>query len=519
MNHPAPDPGAPVAAVLEHLTGPSRGTLTWLQGHEECQILLGDDRRLFLGPDSSRSGAPVAVLRWTGRNYIILALEESRIWINGQPVGERILQPGDMIEFGQTGPLSRFRLVEGRRALFGSIEDVCGDCIAYLRSSRQPLGRRIAWAAGDASRRLTRETTLAFRAFVVLALIGLATFSYLQYRKTAELDRTIAEEAVRVQSVAADLARARQEAIRPSDLAALRTELGGQVTTNLQRLQALERASEATRRVIARAYPAVALLQGTYGMRNVADGKMLRHMVSSQGVPLILPNGQPMLTTSGNGPVAEIQFTGTAFLLAGSALLISNRHVAMPWESGTDPKTLAASGLEPVMQKFVAYFPGRADPVPVTVARASDTVDLVALSTGDVVLETTGLELAVAPPPVGSEIVVIGYPTGLRSLLAQSGPAFLKDLQEAGETSFWAVAERLSRAGLIAPLASRGIVGQTTSTAIVYDAETTHGGSGGPVLNADGRVVAVNAAILPEFGGSNLGVPAEKVRAFLAEDG
>lgn len=51
---------------------------------------------------------------------------------------------------------------------------------------------------------------------------------------------------------------------------------------------------------------------------------------------------------------------------------------------------------------------------------------------------------------------------------------------------------------------------------MVYDAETTHGGSGGPVLNMQGEVVAVNTAIIPEFGGSNLGVPAEHIRALLA---
>jgi S1-C subfamily serine protease len=50
---------------------------------------------------------------------------------------------------------------------------------------------------------------------------------------------------------------------------------------------------------------------------------------------------------------------------------------------------------------------------------------------------------------------------------------------------------------------------------IAYDAETTHGGSGGPVLDIDGEVVAVNSAILPEYGGSNLGVPVEEVRRLL----
>ena len=36
-----------------------------------------------------------------------------------------------------------------------------------------------------------------------------------------------------------------------------------------------------------------------------------------------------------------------------------------------------------------------------------------------------------------------------------------------------------------------------------------------PVLGLDGRVVAINAAILPEFGGSNLGVPAVQAHKLL----
>ena len=58
-------------------------------------------------------------------------------------------------------------------------------------------------------------------------------------------------------------------------------------------------------------------------------------------------------------------------------------------------------------------------------------------------------------------------------------------------------------------------MGQVTGDAIVYDAETTHGGSGGPVLGVDGKVVAVNAAIIPRFGGSNLGVPASEARRLI----
>ena len=39
------------------------------------------------------------------------------------------------------------------------------------------------------------------------------------------------------------------------------------------------------------------------------------------------------------------------------------------------------------------------------------------------------------------------------------------------------------------------------------------------MLDMNGNVVAVIAAILPEYGGSNLGVPAAKVRALLEEAG
>ncbi len=39
------------------------------------------------------------------------------------------------------------------------------------------------------------------------------------------------------------------------------------------------------------------------------------------------------------------------------------------------------------------------------------------------------------------------------------------------------------------------------------------------MLDMNGEVVAVNVAILPEFGGSNLGVPAAKVRALLEQTG
>ena len=115
----------------------------------------------------------------------------------------------------------------------------------------------------------------------------------------------------------------------------------------------------------------------------------------------------------------------------------------------------------------------------------------------------------------GNEVIILGYPLGIRALMARTGQAFLQQLMEEGDMDFWTAAERLSAEGYIAPLASRGIIGQVTSQAVVYDAQTTHGGSGGPVLSTTGEVVAINSAVLPEFGGSNLGVPADYARRLL----
>jgi S1-C subfamily serine protease len=217
----------------------------------------------------------------------------------------------------------------------------------------------------------------------------------------------------------------------------------------------------------------------------------------------------------GDGPIAEIPFTGTGFFLE-SGDLVTNRHVALPWESNTNSAALKARGHEPVLQKLIAYLPGQKEAIALKLVGTSDDADL-AILRGQTPLsqKVNGLKLAKKQPEAGEEIILMGYSAGLRSILAQSGVAFIKKLQEDGNLDFWNVAARLAADGLISPLASRGIVGKVGNVAVVYDAETTHGGSGGPVLNLRGEVIAVNMAILPEFGGSNLGVPADNVRTLV----
>jgi S1-C subfamily serine protease len=111
------------------------------------------------------------------------------------------------------------------------------------------------------------------------------------------------------------------------------------------------------------------------------------------------------------------------------------------------------------------------------------------------------------PPAAGQPIVLLGYPTGLDALLARLDDEVLKGILDASGGEPQRVTAELARVGRIRPLATQGHLSDILPTRLVYDAQTTLGGSGGPVLNASGRVIGVNAAILTDFSGASFGVP------------
>ena len=520
MNNGHPEDIPDDVAVLEHLTGPSRGTVTWLS---VAELDLFVDPNRFIHALVPRSGMErenlVARLHRVDGGYDIEAVGNLPLWVNGKSVSAHRLEQGDMVEFGAKGPLSRFLLYYENQPIRPAIADVLRDAFAYLQVSHRPLVPRVLVALGQVIRRLARETTILFRVGVMIALVTLSTLVYQQYRENVLLQHKIEYGTSQLESFASALTRARKEALAPSDLETLRRELSGQVLSHEERLAELERQSGAAARMIAQSSPSVAFLQGAYGYKEKSNGRMLRHKIDKQGKLLVTPRGQVLLTLEGDGPIAERPFTGTGFAIENKGLLVTNRHVALPWESDANIKAFAEQGLEPIMIKFIFYLPGEPKAHPVKLFRASDDADLALIRFEGAQGLLMGLKLADALPAPGDEVIVMGYPAGLRSMLARTGEAFVRELQESKTTGFWSIAARLAELGRITPLASRGIVGQVTSETIVYDAETTYGGSGGPVLNSKGAVIAVNSAILTNFGGSNFGVPTTKVIELLASDG
>ena len=195
--------------------------------------------------------------------------------------------------------------------------------------------------------------------------------------------------------------------------------------------------------------------------------------------------------------------------------MLTNAHVAVPWAFDEPAKALVEHGLTPVMRRQIGYLPDSEEPFDVELVLASEDADVAVLRCGGATELVQPLSLAEAPARPGEEVFVLGYPTGIRALLARTSEAFVDSLMGDSPPDFWMVARLLSEAGHVAPLATRGIVGQATADRVVYDAETTHGGSGGPVLGLNGEVQAINTAILTDFGGSNLGIPAAEARRLL----
>jgi len=392
---------------------------------------------------------------------------------------------------------------------------VFSDCLDCARKSdRGPVGKA-AMVLTDLPKQMATQTARTFRVGVLTVLILLGSGTVVLARRSTRLEQQLAVEMTRVEGLAELLERTRMLVPTSEELGDLFAELQSSVSTARDRLDALEERGGAEARVIRTASRSTVFIQGSYGFVQPESGRPLRLVLGRGDLPIRNLAGEPAISVDGEGPPLEVFITGTAFVVSPGGLVLTNRHVSSPWEFDSAGKAMLARSFEGRMTRFVGYLPGVAEGFDLELVSVSDEADL-ALLCCVVSSEGDYLKLAEGPPEPGEAVLVMGFPLGVRALMARTNPEFVEGLRDAGITDFWEVAERLSRAGHVTPLATRGIVGQVTTQNVVYDAETTSGGSGGPVLSLDGEVVAINAAILPEFGGSNLGVPAARARELLS---
>ncbi len=230
----------------------------------------------------------------------------------------------------------------------------------------------------------------------------------------------------------------------------------------------------------------------------------------TSGEALSGPGGHPM----------RHENTGSGFLADVDGRVLTCRHVVKPWEAQSDLQRLPRGG-QVVLVSLTATFPGRAP---------------ISIPTDSIRVRSDDLDVAVfrLPPDASAGIprlplhdgsiedladrraILVCYPTGLSALMAKSDSKVVDALRSQSADMTTAIF-RLAATDRFTPIFTQGTISTVREKLIEYDAATTHGGSGGPVFGSDGRVIAVNAAVLSGFSGSNYGVPIRFGRELLEQ--
>ena len=212
----------------------------------------------------------------------------------------------------------------------------------------------------------------------------------------------------------------------------------------------------------------------------------------------------------------RMRFSGTGFVV-GAGLIATNRHVAEPWFEDEEAEELIRRGARPKLERLEAFFPGLNEGLRITLVTVSDDADVAVVSfepqpPGG---SLRALPLAAVPGVPGDPVVVVGYPMGTAAMVAKSPRAVYRRLVNREDEM--AVTRELASLSLIRPSATFGHLGDVVGHNLIYDAATAHGGSGGPVFNARGEVIGINAAYLEGFSGSTLGVSVVALRPVMAK--
>ncbi len=254
----------------------------------------------------------------------------------------------------------------------------------------------------------------------------------------------------------------------------------------------------------------VCLLHVSVAFRNIQTGQRLHYAgLNAQGDPLEDSDGNPILTLTGNGPEVKLDVFGSGFFVGQQGRIVTNRHVAEPWWKNQDLGDLAGQGLQAEISSIHAYFPGVPRAFAADIENLSKDADLATMRVelGDLKRPALPLDPSKNASQPGAPVVLMGYATGLAAILARTDEDTAQQIvkQNGGQPS--RVLDELARRNLIRPLITQGHIGDVLPDKIVFDAQTTSGGSGGPLFNQEGKVIGVTYAVLEGFGGSNFGIP------------
>jgi S1-C subfamily serine protease len=513
--------------TLKHLDGPREGESEAL---DRFPVAIGSapDVDVMIPGTSTRH----AVIDRAASGELLLrdAGSERGTFLAGERVREAVLRDGDIVELGAGGP--RIRLVRqlGPR-----------DTLSYALRGRDgrpsPLLRALRRQASDARRSWRiRGALIAVAVLIPAAALLLSHFASL---RLARLEKEVSrlEDERRTFQETIDAERARNEEQRTSferelqgfrereaelkiqlSQAASDESVRRELETTRERILTLESERAAGENIIRQYGAGVCLIQGSYAFYD-ASGRPLKHRLDESGRKVREDDGSPSLSVDGTGAIYTVDYYGTGFLADRRGYVLTNRHVAVPWWDDDRTEELEKEGFSPRFVLFRAFFPRQVEPFELDSIRHSEAMDLAILK-----IDLRGQKIPVLPldpkhqsAVPGQPVVVVGYPTGLEAILAKADTAVVQSILKKHGRQSERVTEELSEKGLIRPSTTQGHIGDVTPTDIVFDAPTTQGGSGGPVFNKAGQVIAIEYAVLPKFGGTAFGIPTHFAVALIKE--
>lgn len=445
-----------------------------------CDLCFrSDDQSL---PDA----AELLTLGADGESYRIQSFNDvARVIRDGEPVavGETI-RDGDTLYFGTTGIRLRFFYLSPSMELAESLQ-IGTAVLGRVRAAEQVV------ATGEAQhttaprtdvalvfvKQLLRElvaeiprrvlyVALGIVLFITGTIVYINTLSFLEGRRNHSAINELKDSLGKVRD---DLKQARQD-----------------INDTNKATQDLNETLSSAARVVSVYGPSVCLIYGTYSFVDPRSGREARY---KEPADVNNPTGSVNLSVDGIGPVYELEVVGTGFLV-DKGMVLTARHVAEPWyQDDIADLIIRNQGFKPKAKEMYAYFPKQRQPFLLHLLETGRGKDVAVCNfeQGDAVLPILPLdenESAVSGQPV----VLLGYPTGV-DLLQKAGDVDLRG-------PMFPVLNELATRQMIRPISTQGHISDIAPSRIAYDAQTSEGGSGGPVFGSNGKVIGINQAML-----------------------
>jgi len=434
-------------AIFVHLSGSKRGKT---ESFTDSKIGIGTDSssNLRFNLLTDKNTSPLhAEINLRECDYILKDLNSSKgTFVNNRLIEEAVIHDGDLIEFGDNGPRVRFRIKAEEGDVCKPFREMLADSMDLAREPHK--GRKLITATSFLKNLLTEaftQSSFKFK-FVTLLIFFLTTVG------TGTLFYTIYTS----------------------------------LTETTKRVELLEFESAIGEKIIKDFSKGICLIQCSFSLVDEVSGE-----------PLKAWNSGRFLTNN---------LTGTGFIISNSGKVLTNRHVVEPGWNQTANFIPTEPGLKPRIEVLRAFFPNVKDPVLLKLEKISEVADVALLSFEPEGMDISVLELDLSGMDAieGEPVVLLGYPAGMNALFAKTDPDIAKEISK---LPFLEAAQELSNHHLIKPISTQGHISDVLNERIIYDALTTVGGSGGPLFNNKGKVIAINYGIFRGFSGANFGVP------------